>query len=306
VRSFKILVVDDFDDFRRLLCSALQRRSEFQVTQASDGLEAVQKAEELQPDLILLDIGLPSLNGIEVGRRVRKVASSAKILFLTQESSPEVVCEALGLGALGYVHKPRVHSDLLPAIEAVLEGNRFVSSGLESGETRDAYTPHRHEILFCSGEEALLDGLTRFIAATLNAGNAAIVWATESHRNSLHQRLQALAVDIDAALRTGTYISSDADEPSDRARMLEAFRGLRAAASKAGKKYPRVAVCGERAGRMWMEGKTDEAIRLEQLLNELAKYDDVDILCPYPLLHCQEDDPAFKSICAEHSAVSYR
>jgi len=132
VRSFKILVVDDFDDFRRLLCSALQRRSEFQVTQASDGLEAVQKAEELQPDLILLDIGLPSLNGIEVGRRVRKVASSAKILFLTQESSPEVVQEALRLGALGYVHKPRVYSDLLCAVDAILRGEQFVSNGLIS------------------------------------------------------------------------------------------------------------------------------------------------------------------------------
>ena len=99
--------------------------------------------------------------------------------------------------------------------------------------------------------------------------------------------------------------ASDVGEPPDPARMAEALRALRAAASAAGKKHPRVAVCGERAGKMWVEGKTDEAIRLEQLLNELAKQYDVDILCPYPLPQGQDDTPSLKSILAEHSAASH-
>jgi len=282
----------------------LQQRADFQVTEASNGLEAVQKAEGLQPDLILLDIGLPDLNGLEVAKRVRKVAPAAKILFLSQESSPDVVREALALGALGYVHKQRSKTDLLPAIEAVLMGKRFVGSGLEFG--KDAQPSHRHEILFCSDDEALLDGLTRFIAAALNAGNPAIVWATESHQASLVQRLRALGVDIDGAIQGGTYISSDVTESPDPPRMVEALKVLSAAASKAGKRHPRIAVCGERAGSTWAEGKTDEAIRLEQLLNELGKHNDLDILCPYPLPQGEDDTSSLKSICAEHSAVSYR
>jgi DNA-binding NarL/FixJ family response regulator len=301
----KLLVVEDFDAVRRFICSVLQR-AEFFIAEASDGLEAVQKAEELQPDLILLDIGLPSLNGLEVARCVRRVAPAATILFLSVSSDPDLIQEALNLGARGYVHKPRVHGDLLPAIEAALGGQRFVSSSLNFSEDTDVEIPHHHEIVFCSGDEPLLDSLTRFIAAALNGGNAAIVWATESHRDSLLQRLRAHGTDVHAAIQRGTYIASAVEEAPDLGRMLDAVRGLSNAASKAGKKQPRVAVCGERAGRLWAEGKTDMAIRLEQLLNELAKYCDVDILCPYSLPHGRDADDAFSRICEEHSAVSYR
>jgi DNA-binding NarL/FixJ family response regulator len=126
----KILVVEDFEWLRRLIVSSLQDAAEFQVTEASDGLQAVQKAEEQQPDLILLDIGLPLLNGMMVARRVRRLAPSSKILFLSQETSPMVIRAALDLGAMGYVYKPHTLSDLLPAIEAVLGGKQFVSQGL--------------------------------------------------------------------------------------------------------------------------------------------------------------------------------
>jgi len=113
-------VVEDFERFRQFLVSTLQRNGRFQVIEASNGLEALQKAEEQRPDLVLLDIGLPNLNGIEVARRLRKLAVPPKIIFVSQESSPEVVREALNLGALGYVHKVRAGSDLLPAIEGAL------------------------------------------------------------------------------------------------------------------------------------------------------------------------------------------
>jgi DNA-binding NarL/FixJ family response regulator len=130
VQCFKILVVEDYEQFRRFVCSLLQQKPEYQITQASDGLEAVQKAKELQPDLIVLDIGLPGLNGLEAARRVRKFASGARVLFISQESSPEVVQEALILGARGYVHKSRAASDLIRAVEAVFRGEQFVSGGL--------------------------------------------------------------------------------------------------------------------------------------------------------------------------------
>jgi DNA-binding NarL/FixJ family response regulator len=129
--SVRVLVVEDFEPFRRFVCSILGKRPELQVVcEVSDGLEAVQKAEELQPDLILLDIGLPTLNGIEVARQIRKLSPQSKILFVTQESSADVIKEALSLGAMGYVIKTRVKSELLFALEAVREGRQFVSSGL--------------------------------------------------------------------------------------------------------------------------------------------------------------------------------
>ncbi|HEY2547791.1 MAG TPA: response regulator transcription factor [Candidatus Acidoferrum sp.] len=127
-----ILVVEDHEEFRRFVCSLLRQKPEVQVEVAADGLEAVQKVQELQPELILLDVGLPNLNGMEVARRVRRLSPSIRILFVSALSDPDVVSEALRLGA-GYVHKPSVQGDLLPAIEATLRGEQFVSRDVGFG-----------------------------------------------------------------------------------------------------------------------------------------------------------------------------
>jgi DNA-binding NarL/FixJ family response regulator len=125
--SVRILVVEDFEPFRTLIRAVLEQKPRLHiVAEASDGLEAVQKAADLKPDLILLDIGLPLLNGIDAARLIRKLASDSKILFVSQESSHDVVREALDLGASGYVVKTRLGCDLLTAIEAILQGNNFV------------------------------------------------------------------------------------------------------------------------------------------------------------------------------------
>jgi len=123
------MVVEDFQSFRRFVCSKLGQKPEVQVIcEVSDGLEAVQKAEELKPDLILLDIGLPTLNGIEAARRIRGLVPESKIIFSTQETDADVVQEAMRLGAWTYVFKTHAEGDLIPAIDAVLSGKRFVSS----------------------------------------------------------------------------------------------------------------------------------------------------------------------------------
>jgi len=127
----RVLVVDDYEPFRRFVCSTLGKRPALQIVgEASDGAEAIRRAEELKPDLILLDIGLPTLNGIEVARQIRTLAPDSKIIFVSQESSRDVVQEALNSGARGYVLKTGAARDLLIAVEAVLEGKQFVSSGL--------------------------------------------------------------------------------------------------------------------------------------------------------------------------------
>lgn len=129
-RTARILLVDDFDHWRRFVASLLRENPEWQVIgEASDGLEAIQKTEELRPDLIVLDLGLPKLNGIEVARQIRKLAPETKIIFLSQECSADVVREALCVGAQGYVVKTKARSDLLASVKAVLEGRQFVSSG---------------------------------------------------------------------------------------------------------------------------------------------------------------------------------
>jgi DNA-binding NarL/FixJ family response regulator len=125
-----VIVVDDFEPFRKFIRTTLKARPDIQViAEVSDGLEAVRKSEELQPDLIVLDIGLPTLNGIEAARRILKVSPHSKILVVSQESSLDVIEEAFNSGAMGYVVKTRVATDLLTAVEVVSQGRRFVSNG---------------------------------------------------------------------------------------------------------------------------------------------------------------------------------
>jgi DNA-binding NarL/FixJ family response regulator len=127
--SVRVLLVDDFEPFRHLTASILGKQPEVQIVgEALDGQEAVQKAQELQPDLVVLDIGLPKLNGIDAARQVAYMSPDSKILFLTGNVYPETVLEAFEVGANGYVAKLDAGSELLPAVEAVLQGKYYVST----------------------------------------------------------------------------------------------------------------------------------------------------------------------------------
>ena len=126
--KFTTVVVEDSEDYRRYLLSTLEQKTQcWVVSQAADGLTAVRTAAELQPDLVILDLGLPTLSGIDAARQIRKIAPQSKILFVSQVSSIEIVEEALGLGARGYLLKSD-GAELPIAIEAVLKGKQFVSS----------------------------------------------------------------------------------------------------------------------------------------------------------------------------------
>ena len=317
--SIRILIADDFIDWRRQVRLLLQVRPEWHaISEAADGSEAIQKAEELKPDLILLDIGLPKLNGVEVARRIRQLSPSSKIIFLSQNNDLDIVQAALSAGALGYVHKTEAQSELLSAVDAVLRGKRFVSSSFKGHgftDTSVEKAPHRHEVQFYSDDAVFLDTFARFIAVALKSGDAVVAVITESHRDGLVSRLKAQGLDVDAATQQGTYIQLDVaktlstfmvNDMPDAARFFEVVGGLIAAAAKgATGQHPRVVACGECSPLLWAKGKSDAAIRLEQLWDEVSKTFGVDILCGYALssFHGEEDEHVFQSICAEHSAV---
>jgi DNA-binding NarL/FixJ family response regulator len=131
VSIVSVIVAEDHREFLRFISATLSKKRDLQIIcEVADGLEAVKKAEELNPDLILLDIGLPTLNGITAARLIRELAPKSKIIFVTTESSVDVVQEALNLGGWGYVLKAMAGANLLAALEAIISGKQFASSTL--------------------------------------------------------------------------------------------------------------------------------------------------------------------------------
>lgn len=129
ISEFRTLVVEDNEAFLQFVISTLRQQPNVQIVcEARDGIEAVERAEALQPDLILLDIGLPGLNGIEAAYLIRELAPDARILFLSQESAAEIIREAFKLGAWGYVIKAQAVKELPLAVEALLNGKKAFAS----------------------------------------------------------------------------------------------------------------------------------------------------------------------------------
>jgi DNA-binding NarL/FixJ family response regulator len=131
----RVLVVDDYAPFRNFVCSMLGRMPGLKIAgEAGDGLEAVEKAKEIQPDLVLMDIGLPSLNGIEAARAIRQLDPQCQIVFLSLESSADVVQEAFDLGALSYIVKQHIGSELASVVETVILGRMLARKNISKAE----------------------------------------------------------------------------------------------------------------------------------------------------------------------------
>jgi DNA-binding NarL/FixJ family response regulator len=334
--NIRVVIVDDFEPFRGFVRALLRKMPQLAVIcELSDGLTAVQKAEELNPDLILLDIGLPTLNGIEAARQIRKLVPTAKIIFLSQESSDDVVQEALSLGALGYVVKEFAGSELLPAVKVALEGKQFVSGGVTGkdsaapdrthpSDVRPSHAPfdsqeteiiRRHEVFFYLDDASFLARFSGFIKAALESENAVVVVATESHLVSLRQALQAQGVDVAAVVNEGRYIPLNVVETlatfmvdglPDRVRFQRVASDLIRTATRAvNGKHRGVSACGECAPTLLGERSVAAAIQVEQLWDEVARTYGVDILCGYSSgsFDGDKDSHIFQKVRAEHSGV---
>jgi len=330
--STTVLVAEDFKSVRHMLVATLENNPNIRIIcEVADGAHAVEKAKELQPDLILLDIGLPSLNGIEAARQISGLSPKSKIIFVTQEISPEVVTEAFEAGASGYVVKTNAGRDLCAAVEAVLRGEQFLSKTVNSaaanlrilastvqGLPQKVQLPRLHEVQFYSDDASFLDTFASFIASAIKAGDTAIVVLARSRRETLIQRLQAEGLDISGLSEQGRYLSLDPSDLlstfmvnnlPDRDRFMKIAADIYVTGARVLEAdHNCVALCGECAALLWSQGNAKAAIRLEQLWNEFARSRNIHLLCAYPR-YCFQDEmgrQVFNNICAQHSAVYVR
>ena len=335
-------MVDDFVPWRNYLVAKLGENPALQVVGcASDGSEAVLKAAELNPDLILMDVNLPELSGIQAAARIRELSPESKILFVSQDLDFEVAMAALDAGGLGYVVKSDAENELHTAVEAVTAGKTFVSALLASRDLNGvlgSQTPTRpgieerielparrlirsktfgpsHEVEFYGDDASFLIRCTRFARAALANGDAVIVVLTPSHRDGLRQKLESEGCDVAGAMEQGRYRALDPSEllstflengQPDADRFIKTAGDFIATALKtATGKHPRVAVCGECGALLHADGKAEAAVEMEGLWDDLASMYNVDSLCGYPIERFRSEDQRaiFRRICAEHSAV---
>ena len=294
-----ILLAEDFATFREFVSRELRQRPEFRVVEVSDGLAAVQQAEQLRPDLVLLDIGLPGLDGLSAARRIRSITPESGIVFVTQESAPEVIHEALALGSLGYVHKSRARH-VLPLVESILD------------ERQTPRVPHHHQAQFCADETTMLETAERFLGSALSATDAVIACVTASHMQQLRERLKNGGSDVDSALERGSFVHLDADQlaASVRADGVSHWKPalvqvVQSAASATTGPPRRVAIFGECAPALCASGHFDLALELEAFGTELVNTMSVELMCAYPMMPAN-NTAGFKSVCSHHGAVIVR
>ena len=291
-----ILIAEDFTTFREFAQNQLQRRPEFHVVSETDGSAAVKTAIELQPDVVVLDIGLPSLNGLDAARQIRSSSPQSDVVFLTQESSPDIVHEAFALGARAFIDKSRAQY-LLPTVEAILDG---------------APTDRRHRAHFSQDKTTLLDEVECFLGTALAAHDAAIAIVTRTHQQQLRKRLTHLGGIVDEAIENGSFVLFDADELvsgllADGLRYWRpvVIQAVEAAGRATGRADARVAVSGESASMLWGAGRVDAAIELERFGDELVRTMPVDLMCTYALVPLN-GEPGFRTACAHHRSFVIR
>jgi CheY-like chemotaxis protein len=286
--------------------------------------------------LVLLDIGLPTLNGIEAARQIRAVSPHSKILFVSQESSADIVQAALETGAQGYVCKIDAPSELLTALETIFLGRKYRSKSvadanivetsvspalandrkpIQKGQQLRTEKGWYHEVGFYPDDGSVWDARADLVRAALKNGNAAVVIASESHHSEFLSRLQACGVDVRAAIEQGWYIAHEVtaalssmmvnDLPDPLRFSNLAGELIARAAARVTGDTSRVFVCGEGPTLLWEQGNEEGAVQLEHLWDEMAKNYGIQVHCGYLLssFHGETMRSVLGRICAEHSVV---
>jgi len=313
--SFDVLIAEDHGLWREFIHSTLQQHFEtWDIHEVTDGPDAIQQARELQPGLIVLDIGLPTLSGLEAAREIRKLSPGSKILFVSQEASPALVREALGIGN-GYVAKMDAGRELLTAVAAILRGEQFVGERLADHDFARKGRPairQEHVVYFYPDDEQLLHRLAELFRNVLRDGESVIAVTTREHRLGLLERLTAQGIDVSHAIEEGRITFCDASEElnnfmdadgPNKVRLQSQFADMiRKKAASSATQTNRVVLFGEMVAVLWAQKKYDAAIRLEQLWNELTRIHPFYLCCAYPAQEFAENSDGHRAaICAEHT-----
>jgi len=282
----RIVVADDHDKTRAAITSLLAADFDV-VSSVADGQAAVEAVRALYPDLVVLDISMPRLSGLEAGALIRDLPDPPRIVFVTSHDDGAIISAASSLGATAVVRKPEMLTELVPAVRRAL---LF------------------HGVCFYEDSPSLARTVARFIGEGLAARQTAVIVATAKHGASIGAQLTATGVDFHQQIDHGELLILDADEVLDRLMV-----GNRPDAQRfedtinpildkaAGSRKRLVRIYGEMVDVLWSDGREDAALSLETLWHQLIAARKCSLLCGYSSSVCHGE--GFNAICDRHSHV---
>jgi CheY-like chemotaxis protein len=311
-RKPRVLVADDNALILSNVSSLLARNFDL-LAAVTDGRQALDASRRLDPDVVVLDVSMPGLNGFQTARELTRSGSRAKIVMLTMHLSDEHLAAAIDAGANGYVTKPRMLSDLERAIDHVVAGRLFMPSLTSLLSIAPAPGLGRHAVQFGSNDRAFLDGLSGVLAAALRRGDVAAIVATEATRAGVAERLMATGCDVAHAAERGTYISVDARVAAAQVMEGGRFDASRLAVivddlerSRLAGSASHLTIVGAIAPQLCRDGHPETALQVEHAWDDLTRGLPFLTVCFYSMDCFRETDPdVFPRVCAPHSAVCH-
>lgn len=308
----RVLVVDDHRDVLRQVSAFLA--TDFDVVAiAADGHQAIDMAQQVSPDLIVLDLVMPGFDGFQVAYRLQELGSSARIVLLTLHEGVEYATRAFRVGCWGFVSKTRLRVDLISALKHVIEGRRFVPSLPSLLAIPDA----RHTVQFHTYDQHFIDGVGNLLNGALRRGDTVALVATAAVRAGVAAQLRAYGWSVGESGEHGRYHAMDAaeslaqimrDDRPDAERLARSVAELeRIRVAKAETPESRLTLVGEIAVPLLLNGNAQAAMEIECHWNDLTRGLPWLGVCCYPMA-CFADltDPErFQHVCAQHQTVSH-
>lgn len=325
-----VLLVEDHKQFRTYIRDLLEEHQNLRIVgEAEDGVTAVDRCLELQPDFVLLDIGLPKLNGFQVARRIRQSAPGSRIVFLTQESSAEMAHEALSLGAAAYVIKAHTAGDLIPALLAARDGRSFVSpavrgfdsllhpvlSNANSGspDASPSSSSYSHQLHFYNDHLSFLVGLSSYVEGVLNAGKAFLAVLLPEDNRDLIRSLRSRGINTEEVIARRRLVLMDSSGLSaqylvnGRLDSAGAWSGSVSLVEMMKSNNPGIAICagGQWAPVLLAQGNQEAALQIERIWDRIARLYNVEVFCAYVTGSSQNalEIPLYRQVSAIHSLV---
>jgi CheY-like chemotaxis protein len=307
----RILVADDNAFVLARVSTLLAKRFDL-VGAVRDGRQAVEAARRLDPDVILLDITMPELNGFQVARELTRAGARARIVMLTMHQSDGFVAAAVTAGAQGYVLKTRMLPDLEVAIDHVIAGRLFVPSLVSLLAIAPAPGIGGHSVLAVSDRSGP-QALGRLLAAALRRGDVAALVATEAVRAGVTEQLIASGCPIAEATASGRYFSLDVRTALSQVLVGGTVDADRVAAfvddlerARLAARATSVTIVGEPGQMLWQGGDREAALQLERVWHDATRPHAFLTVCPYAREHGEGADPALVAgLWATHSAACY-